>query len=77
MNGNIWNSFFKKLRYCLCQIQLCTERLVLRQQRRMSLGDAIIAATAIVHDRILVTHNVQDFLWISELNVLDPLTEGT
>ena len=50
---------------------------VMHQQRRMSLEDAIIAATAIAHDRILVTHNVQDFLWINELNVLDPLTEGT
>src|SRR4051794_2195702 len=30
----------------------------LRQQRKMSLGDAIIAATALHHDRVLVTRNV-------------------
>ena len=33
----------------------------LRQQHRMGLGDAIVAATAMVHDLTLVTHNIQDF----------------
>jgi toxin FitB len=45
----------------------------LRQQRRMSVGDAVIAATALVHDKILVTHNTSDFRWISDLRLLDPL----
>lgn len=46
---------------------------ILRQQRRMSLGDAIIAATALEHDLTLVTRNVRDFRWISELTLVDPL----
>jgi predicted nucleic acid-binding protein len=46
----------------------------LRQQRRMSLGDAIIAATALVHDKTLVTHNIADFRWITGLRLLDPLS---
>ena len=45
----------------------------LRQQRRMSLGDAIIAATALVHDKTLVTRNTSDFHWIADLRLLDPL----
>ena len=45
----------------------------LRQQRRMSLGDAIIAATALVHDKTLVTRNTSDFRWIPDLRLLDPL----
>lgn len=45
----------------------------LRQQRRMSLGDAIIAGTALVHDRTLVTRNLDDFKWIAGLRLLDPL----
>jgi predicted nucleic acid-binding protein len=45
----------------------------LRQQKRMSLGDAIIAATAIAHDRVLVTRNVDDFKWITGLRLLNPL----
>ncbi len=45
----------------------------LRQKRRMNLGDSIVAATALVHRRTLVTHNTSDFRWISDLELLDPL----
>jgi toxin FitB len=47
----------------------------LRQRRRMTLGDAIMAGTAVAHGRILVTHNTDDFRWINEIQLLDPLTE--
>lgn len=47
----------------------------LRQQRRMSLGDSIIAATALVYKKTLVTHNTSDFIWISGLSILDPITK--
>lgn len=45
----------------------------LRQQRKMSLGDALIAATAINHQVILVTRNTADFDWIEGLEVLNPI----
>jgi len=45
----------------------------LRQKRRMSLGDSLIAATALQYNLILVTHNTDDFDWIEELTLLDPL----
>jgi len=45
----------------------------LRQHRKMSLGDAIIAATALNHQQILATHNSKDFNWIEGLSVIDPL----
>ena len=44
----------------------------LRQQQRMSLGDAIVAATALVHDKTLVTRNTADFRWITGLRLHDP-----
>jgi predicted nucleic acid-binding protein len=47
--------------------------IALRQARRMKLGDSLIAATALVHDLPLVTHNTRDFAWIEGLTVLDPL----
>ena len=47
----------------------------LRRQHKMSLGDALIAATAMVHRLPLVTHNVADFDWIDGLAVLDPLAK--
>lgn len=45
----------------------------LRQQRKMSVGDAIIAATAVLLNVELYTHNTQDFAWISDLTVIDPI----
>jgi predicted nucleic acid-binding protein len=48
----------------------------LRQRRRIAVADAIIAGTALVYGRTLVTHNTEDFRWINELKFLDPLTEG-
>ncbi|MXY47408.1 MAG: type II toxin-antitoxin system VapC family toxin [Chloroflexi bacterium] len=47
----------------------------LRQQRRMGLGDAIIAATALAHNHTLLTHNTRDFQWIEGLDLQDPLEE--
>lgn len=46
--------------------------VLLRQMRRMTLGDAIIAATALVYGRNLVTRNIGDFRWIPELTLINP-----
>lgn len=46
-----------------------------RQQRRMSLGDAFIAGTALSHDLRLATHNPGDVTWIDDLEVFDPLDQ--
>ena len=48
------------------------EAVRLRQQRRMSLGDALVAGTALVHRLRLVTRNVDDFDWIDGLDLLNP-----
>jgi hypothetical protein len=47
----------------------------LRHRRRMALGDAIVAGTALAHGRILVTHNTDDFRWITEITLCDPLAD--
>lgn len=47
----------------------------LRQQRKMSLGDALIAATCLEHNETLATANVDDFKWITGLDVVNPLDE--
>ena len=45
----------------------------LRQQRKMSLGDALIAATCLEHNEQLATANVDDFKWIAGLDIVNPL----
>jgi len=45
----------------------------LRQERALSLGDALIAATAIYHGLTLATHNTKDFERIKSLKVVDPM----
>jgi toxin FitB len=44
----------------------------LRQERKMSLADAIIAATALTHNLPLVTRNVDDFKHINGLKIINP-----
>jgi predicted nucleic acid-binding protein len=44
----------------------------IRQQKKIGLGDAIIAATALVHNLTVVTRNVSDFKGIKNLKVLNP-----
>jgi len=43
-----------------------------RINRKLKLGDSIIAATAIVNQLTLVTNNVKDFLNIKGLKVINP-----
>lgn len=43
----------------------------LRQQRKMALGNALIAATSLEYGRALVTRNLSDFQWVAGLTVLD------
>jgi predicted nucleic acid-binding protein len=44
----------------------------IRQQVKIGLGDAIIAATAMVYDMAVVTRNVSDFKSIKGLKILNP-----
>lgn len=46
--------------------------IALRQQKKMTLADAIIAATALAHDLPLVTRNVDDFKHITRLKLINP-----
>lgn len=49
----------------------------LRQMSVMSLGDSLIAATALSFDLTLATHNVRDFDQIEGLTVVDPVESAS
>lgn len=48
------------------------QAIQLRQIKKMSLGDSLIAATCLVHNLKLVTHNIEDFSWVPRLALLNP-----
>ena len=50
---------------------IITKTILLRRTNKIKLQDAIIAATAIVHNLQLITHNLKDFKNIPELIVVD------
>jgi len=43
-----------------------------RNYKKLKLGDAIIAATAMEHDLTLISRNVKDFIRINGLKLLNP-----
>lgn len=49
---------------------IITEAIRLRQQRKRSLADSIIAATALLYDLPVLTNNTADFEDISDLQVI-------
>jgi len=70
----IWLAdFFRKIHVHELTPDVAERAIHLRQQRLMSMADAIMAATALVHRLKLATHNVADFNHIADLEILDPL----
>ena len=66
-------AFFAELTILYPTPEIFQTAVELRQQRALSLGDALIAATAIYHKLPLATHNAKDFERLPSLKVLDPL----
>jgi len=56
-------------------IAVAERAIALRQERKMGLADAIIAATALVHGLTLVTRNVDDFKHVAGLDLTNPFDE--
>lgn len=54
--------------------QIITHTIDLRRQKKMSLADSIIAATALLHQLPLVTRNESDFSHIKRLEIINPFS---
>lgn len=53
--------------------EIAEKATLLRQASRLSLGDSLISATAIVHNLTLATANTKDFTKVKGLNQINPL----
>ena len=65
--------FFQTSRLITISQEILDHAVRLRQQRKMLLGDSLIAGTALSLKLTLVTRNVADFKWCGDLKILDPL----
>src|SRR5712692_5208237 len=64
--------FFDAANVLTLSNSVIAQAVVLRQARRMTLGDALVGATALTHHEPLITRNVKDFDWIDGLKVVNP-----
>ena len=64
--------FFETANVLTLSNSVIAQAVTLRQLRRMTLGDALVAATALTHQETLITRNVKDFDWIDGLKVVNP-----
>lgn len=66
------NAFFSSTTPIPVTEDIIRQAIDLRRQRKINLGDALIAATALTHKLSLVTRNTRDFKWIDSLDLIDP-----
>jgi len=64
--------------FSLCEIINIDQNIIqtaiqFRQMKKLSLGDAIIAATSSVHKLPLATANIKDFKHLEDLELVNPL----
>lgn len=72
---NLLTRFFEIAFILPVSEEVINEATELRRKYNMSLGDALIAATATIWQMALVTRNTKDFKAIQGLEILDPLEE--
>ena len=71
-DAKAFRAFFDKTGILQLDREIAERAVQLRQLRKMSLGDALIAATALEKNLTLLTYNTDDFEWIVDLNLLSP-----
>lgn len=70
-----FEAFFAAAPVLNMELAVLEQAVRLRQQRKITLGDALVAGTALAHGLTLVTRNTRDFRWIDGLPLLDPFEE--
>ena len=70
-----FETLFASIRMMPVTDDIVDKAVELRQQKKMSLGDCLIAATALLNGFDLYTNNTDDFIHIPGLTVVNPLNE--
>ena len=65
--------FIKDFRIDELDNVIVDQTIKIRKKYKLKLPDAIIAATALVNNSTLITHNKKDFQKIKNLKIIDPL----
>jgi predicted nucleic acid-binding protein len=65
--------FCEKFKRIFLTKEIEKQTILIRKSNKIKLPDAIIAATAMVYNLTLVTHNEDDFKNIQGLKILNPL----
>lgn len=71
---NYFESIFLLLHALPVEQDIIEKAIELKQSKKMKLGDALIAATALVYDIELITRNTEDFKNIRDLRIFNPLS---
>ena len=69
----LFEEFFDSTEILPISEEVIAKAVELRQSKKMTLGDVLIAATALVNNLVLITNNTKDFDWIEELEINNPL----
>jgi predicted nucleic acid-binding protein len=67
-----FEAFFTASTVLTISDNVLAQAVKLRQLKKMTLGDALVAGTALTHNLTLVTRNTKDFDWIDQLTLLNP-----
>ncbi len=70
-----FTAFFEAASVLPLSQEVLEQAVKLRQVKKMTLGDALIAGTALAHNLTLVTRNTEDFAWIAGLAVVNPFED--
>ncbi|MGR3303002.1 MAG: type II toxin-antitoxin system VapC family toxin, partial [Candidatus Scalindua sp.] len=67
--------FFQLAQVLSISDSVLKQAVLLRQQKKMTLGDSIIAGTALDYGLELITKNTIDFQWIQGLKLINPFDD--
>lgn len=68
-----FEAIFRILQIIDIERDIVLKATALRQERNVSVPDAIVAATALIHNYELQSRNEADFTWISGLRFSNPI----